>query len=158
MANSMESFQSRGRSDVQDKLKEGTDSIARIGDEFQEVKDQLQDIPGGLDDDLLDMIRQAEADGRSEAMRDIDAVKSSVIDTAKREADSIGGDVQTKLSDNTAARGTLDSISSKYGRDAVSKAKSAIDANSKMGEDILKMLDTAVKEAEQNVQDVINQL
>lgn len=158
MEKSMESLMSKGRSDVQNRLKEGTDSIARIGDEFKEVKDRLQDIPGGLDADLLDMIRQAEVAGRNEAMQDINAAKSSVIDTAKAAADSIGGDVQSKISENTAARGTLDGISSKYGRDAISKAKGAIDASSKMGEDILQMLDEAVKEADRDVQDVINKL
>lgn len=158
MANSMDSYVQKGQSDVQDKLKQGTDDISRIGDEFQGVKEQLQDMPGGLDDDLVAMIKDAESSGRSEALSDIEATKSSIIDTAKSSADSIKGDVQGKISDNTSARGKLDSISSKYGRDAISQAKSSIDANTQKGEDLLKTLDDAIKDADQNVQSVKDKL
>ena len=158
MANSMDSYVEKGKTDVQDKLKEGTDNISRIGDEFQGVKDQLQDMPGGLDEDLLAMIKDAEDSGRSEALQDIDATKSSIIDTAKAAADSIKGDVQGKISDNSAAKGKLDGINSKYGRDAISQAKSAIDANSKKGEDLLRILDDAMKDADQSVQGVKDKL
>ena len=158
MANSMDSYVQKGQSDVQDKLKQGTDDISRIGDEFQGVKEQLQDMPGGLDDDLVAMIKDAESSGRSEALSDIEATKSSIIDTAKSSADSIKGDVQGKISDNTSARGKLDSISSKYGRDAISQAKSAIDDNTQQGEDLLKTLDDAIKDADQNVQSVKDKL
>ena len=158
MANSMDSYVSKGKSDVQDKLKEGTDSIAKIGDEFQGVKDQLQDIPGGLDADLVAMIKDAENSGRSEALQDIDATKSAIIDTAKSAADSIKGDVQGKISENSTAKGKLEGINSKYGKDAISQAKSAIDANSKKGEDLLKLLDDAIKDADQSVQGVKDKL
>ena len=158
MANSMDSYVSKGKSDVQDKLKEGTDSIAKIGDEFQGVKDQLQDMPGGLDADLVAMIKDAENFGRSEALQDIDATKSAIIDTAKSAADSIQGDVQGKISENSTAKGKLEGINSKYGKDAISQAKSAIDANSKKGEDLLKLLDDAIKDADQSVQGVKDKL
>lgn len=158
MANSMDSYVSKGKSDVQDKLKEGTDSIAKIGDEFQGVKDQLQDMPGGLDADLVAMIKDAENSGRSEALQDIDATKSAIIDTAKSAADSIKGDVQGKISENSTAKGKLEGINSKYGKDAISQAKSAIDANSKKGEDLLKLLDDAIKDADQSVQGVKDKL
>lgn len=158
MANSMDSYVSKGKSDVQDKLKEGTDSIDQIGDEFQGVKDQLQDMPGGLDADLVAMIKDAENSGRSEALQDIDATKSAIIDSAKSAADSIKGDVQGKISENSTAKGKLEGINSKYGKDAISQAKSAIDANSKKGEDLLKLLDDAIKDADQSVQGVKDKL
>jgi len=158
MANSMDSYVSKGKSDVQDKLKEGTDSIAKIGDEFQGVKNQLQDMPGGLDADLIAMIKDAENSGRSEVLQDIDATKSAIIDTAKSAADSIKGDVQGKISENSTAKGKLEGINSKYGKDAISQAKSAIDANSKKGEDLLKLLDDAIKDADQSVQGVKDKL
>jgi hypothetical protein len=158
MANSMDSYVSKGKSDVQDKLKEGTDSIAKIGDEFQGVKNQLQDMPGGLDVDLIAMIKDAENSGRSEVLQDIDATKSAIIDTAKSAADSIKGDVQGKISENSTAKGKLEGINSKYGKDAISQAKSAIDANSKKGEDLLKLLDDAIKDADQSVQGVKDKL
>ena len=158
MANSMDSYVSKGKSDVQDKLKEGTDSIAKIGDEFQGVKNQLQDMPGGLDVDLIAMIKDAENSGRSEVLQDIDATKSAIIDTAKSAADSIKGDVQGKISENSSAKGKLEGINSKYGKDAISQAKSAIDANSKKGEDLLKLLDDAIKDADQSVQGVKDKL
>ena len=158
MANSMDSYVSKGKSDVQDKLKEGTDSIDQIGDEFQGVKDQLQDMPGGLDADLVAMIKDAENSGRREALQDIDATKSAIIDTAKSAADSIKGDVQGKISENSTAKGKLEGINSKYGKDAISQAKSAIDANSKKGEDLLKLLDDAIKDADQSVQGVKDKL
>ncbi len=158
MANSMDGYVQKGQSHVQDRLRQGTDSISRIGDEFQGVKDQLQDMPGGLDDDLIAMIKDAETSGRSEALSDIEAAKSSIIEAAKTSADSIKGDVQGKISDNTSARGKLDGISSKYGRDAISQAKRAIDANTQKGEDLLRTLDDAIKDADQSVQSVKDRL
>ena len=38
----------RGRVDVKDVLKKATDDIQRMGDEYQEVKTGLSDMPGGL--------------------------------------------------------------------------------------------------------------
>lgn len=90
MGYSMDSYITRGQMDVTDKLNEGKDQVSQIGDEFREVKDQIQDIPGGLDDDLKDMIKNAELSGRQEALADIEAVERSLIDTAKTTADSIG--------------------------------------------------------------------
>ncbi len=155
---SMDSLISRGESDVQKKLKEGTESIEAIGEEFEGVKDQLKDMPGGLDDDLLQMIREAEEAGRGEALRDIEDANRRIIDTAKQEADSLKSDVQSKISDNASARGQLDSISSKYGRDSISQAKSAIDANTDKGEELLRMLEEAIKDADKNIGDVKTKL
>ena len=154
MTNSMDSYVSKGQSDVQNKLKDGVDEISRIGDEFKGVKDQLQDMPGGLDEDLQEMIRDAEKQGLEEAQADIESTKASIIDEAKTTADSIKDDVQNKISDNTSARGKLDGISGKYGKDAISHTKSAIDENTKKGEELLKALDDAIRKADNDIQTV----
>ena len=56
--------------------------------------------------------------------------------------------------DNNPAKGKLDSISSKYGRDAIGNAKTAIDANTRKGQDLLGSLADAINEADKNVEDV----
>ncbi len=158
MGISMDSYVTKGKSDVEDQLKKGVEDISKIGDEYRDVKDQLQDMPGGLDDDLLAMIRDAEETGKSEALQDIEATNQSIIDAAKSSADTIKGDVQSKISDNTSASGKLDGISSKYGKDSISQAKSAIADNTKKGEELLRMLDEAIKDADQNVHSVKSSL
>ncbi len=158
MGYSMDSYITRGQMDVTDKLNEGKDQVSQIGDEFREVKDQIQDIPGGLDDDLKDMIKNAELSGRQEALADIEVVERSLIDTAKTTADSIGGDVRNKISDNTSVMGKIDGINSKYGQGDLARAKAAIDANTRKGEDLLRMLDDAIKDADQSTQRVKDKL
>ena len=154
MANSMDSFVERGRSDVEDQLKKGLEDIEQIGEEYEGVKDQLQDIPGGLDDDLLAMIEDAKEEGKAEALQDIESANNAIIDAAKSAADDIKGDVQSKISDNNTAMGKLDGISSKYGKDSISDAKSAISDNTEKGEELMRMLDDLIKDADQNVESV----
>ncbi len=154
MAISMDNFVEKGKSEVQDKLKEGTDKINSIGDEFAGVKEQLSDMPDGLDSDLQSMIQNAEQSGRSEAMSDIESARASLIDTAKSAADNIKSGVTDKINDNNTAKGKLDSISSKYGRDAIGNAKTAIDANTRKGQDLLGSLADAINEADKNVEEV----
>lgn len=158
MAATMDSYVAKGKIDVQDKLKEGVSDISKIGDEYKGVKDQLKDMPGGLDADLLQMIKDAENEGKAEAEQDIEATKRAVIDAARNSADSIQRDVQTKIGDNTLARGKLDGISSKYGKGSIRQAKSAIDSNTRTGENLLKTLEDAVKSADQSVRSVKDSL
>lgn len=157
-ARTMDSYVTKGKSDVQDRLTEGVSDISKMGDEYRGVRDQLQNMPGGLDADLLAMIKDAENQGREEATRDIEATKRAVIDTAKQSADQIQSDVNSKINDNNTARRTLEGISSKYGRDAINQAKTSIEGNTKMGQDLLKTLETAVRNADQSVQSVKDSL
>jgi len=157
MANGMDSNVKKGK-DLEGDIKKGESDIAKIGDEFKGVKDQLKDMPGGLDSDLVQMIQDVETSGRAEALSDIESAKSSIIDKAKAESDTLRSDVQTKIADNTAARGKLDGLKSKYGRDSAAQAKAAIDANSKKGDDLLKALETAIKNADTSVQGVKDKL
>ena len=158
MSDSMKDLISKGESEVRDKLKEGTEKISDIGNEFQDVKDQLQDMPGGLDSDLLDMIREAEASGREEATADIDAVKSSIIDAAKSSADTIKGRTESKITDNDAAIRKLEGINSKYGKDQISQAHNAIEDNTKQGEDLLRMMEEDIRQSETDIAEVENNL
>ena len=151
-------FYKEKKLNVTRELTDGVDAITHIGDEFQEVKDQLADMPGGLDADLVEMIKEAEEAGRAEASADIEATKSSLVDQAKATADTIRSDVQTKISENNAAKGKLEGISSKYGKGAIDRAKTAITDNTKMGEDLISQLENAVREADQNVQRVKDKL
>lgn len=157
MANGMDSYVKKGK-DLEGDIKKGESDIAKIGDEFKGVKDQLQGMPGGLDSDLVQMIQDVETSGRAEALSDIEAAKSSIIDKAKAESDTLRSDVQTKIADNTTARGKLDGLTSKYGKDSAAQAKAAIDANSKKGDDLLKALETTIKNADTSVQGVKDKL
>ena len=158
MGISMDSFVEKGQSEVKDKLKEGTDKISGIGDEFKGVKEQLSDMPDGLDSDLANMIKDAEQSGRAEAMSDIESARASLIDTAKSAADTIKSGVTDKINDNNTARGKLDSISSKYGKDAIGNAKTDIDANTQKGQDLLSNLADAIRDADKDVEQVKSSL
>lgn len=158
MAKSMDSYVNRGKSDVQDKLREAADSVRSIGDEFEEVKTGLSDMPGGLDDDIQAMIADAQTEGRAEADADIEGIKSSMVSDAKSNADSIKSDVTQKINENTQAQNKMRGISSKFGKSAIDRASSAIDQNTQKGDDLLKMLDDAMADADQAIQGVKDRL
>ena len=46
MAN-MDTYVTKGKSDVQDKLKKATDDVQRMGEEFQETKKDYQECQAG---------------------------------------------------------------------------------------------------------------
>ena len=153
----MDSYQKKGQ-DLRTDMEEGVSDIAKIGDEFKEVKEHLKDMPGGLDPDLEAMIRDVETKGREEALADIAAVKRTVIDTAKAAADTLRGDTAAKITENVTARGKLDSITGKYGRDSISAAKSALDTNSGKGEELIKSLEEAARNTDMSVQNVVDNI
>ena len=153
----MDALKGRG-GDTTKKLEGGVEDITGMADDFKGVKDQLQDLPDGLDADIVSAIKDAEDAARSEAAADIDATQRSVIDQAKAAAESIRGDVQTKISENKTAQGKLDSINSKYGKGAVDNAKRTIAENTRMGEDLIRDLENAARAAEQRIADAKGKL
>lgn len=150
---SMDSHVKKG-TDIQGDISKGVETIQEMGKEFQDVKVALQGMPGGLDAELSTSIQNIEAQGKIEVTADIESTKRSVIDQAKTMADTLKSDVTTKIGENTTARGKLDGITSKYGKDAVSQAKTAIDANSQKGQDLIKDLEAAIQKADSDVQTV----
>ncbi len=157
MASGMSDYQSKS-TDIGKDYEKGLEGVNKIGDEFKGVKDGLMDMPTGLDSDLQQMIKNVETSGRAEALADIEAVKKSIIDKAKADADKLQSDVNAKIADNNTARGKLDSLTSKYGKDSASQAKAAIDTNTQKGESVLQFLNDALKETESSVQDTIDKL
>ena len=148
----------RGRTDVKDVLKKATDDIQRMGDEYQEVKTGLSDMPGGLDADLAAMIADAKDQGKGDAAAEIEKLESSKVADAKSVADSIKTDVTQKISDNTTAKSKIEGISSKYGKAARDRAVTALDQNNTTGNDLLKMLDDAKENADQVIREVKGRL
>lgn len=153
MAN-MDVYVNKGKSDVQDKLKAATDEVKRMGDEFKETKDGLSGMPGGLDSDIQSMIEQAKDQGKREAEADIEGVKSSTVADAKSSADSIKSDVTQKISDNQNAKGKMGAINSKYGKSAIDRAITALDQNTQKGNDLMQMIDEAMRDADQKIDSV----
>lgn len=115
MAN-MDTYVTKGKSDVQDKLRNATRDVENIGKEFQETKDGLSGMPGGLDSDIAAMINDAREQGKNEAAADIEGVKSSAVADAKSSADNIKSDVTQKINDNATAKNKMSGIKSKYGK------------------------------------------
>ena len=144
--------------DIREALKGAAEDAKKIGDEFKEVKDGLSDMPGGLDSDLVDMIKAAEDQGKGEATADIEGIKSSAVADAKKNVDSIKSDVTQKISDNQTAKSQISSIRSKYGKAALDSASAAIDQNTNRGNDLMKMLDDAVNDANNTIQNIKNSL
>lgn len=153
MAN-MDVYVNKGKSDVQDKLNAATDEVIRMGDEFRETKDGLSGMPGGLDSDIQSMIEQAKDQGKREAEADIEGVKSSMVADAKSSADSIKSDVTQKISDNQTAKGKMGAINSKYGKSAIDSAITALDQNTQKGNDLMQMLDEAMRDTDQKIDSV----
>ena len=158
MVHSMDTYVEKGKKDVEDQLKGAVDDVQRIGDEYEEVKTGLSDMPGGLDEDLLAMIEDAKDQGKTEADADIEGLKASIVSDTKSNADSIKSDVAQKISDNAQAQGKLGGISSKFGKSAIDRASAAIDQNTKMGDDLMKALDEAMSEADQAIQGIKDKL
>ena len=153
MAN-MDIYVTKGKSDVQDKLKKATDDVQRMGEDFQETKEGLSGMPGGLDSDIAAMIESARDQGKAEAEADIEGVKSSAVADAKSSADSIKTDVSQKINDNATAKSKMESISSKYGKSAMDRAATAIDQNTSQGNELMRMLDDAMRDADQAIESV----
>ena len=151
MAN-MDTYVTKGQSDVQDKLKKATDDVQRMGDDFQETKEGLSGMPGGLDSDIAAMIEAARDQGKAEAEADIEGVNSSAVADAK--AYTIKTDVTQKINDNATAKSKMEGISSKYGKSAMDRAATALDQNTAQGNDLMQMLDDAMRDADQAIEGV----
>lgn len=153
MAN-MDTYVTKGQTDVQDKLQRATDDVQRMGEDFQETKEGLSGMPGGLDSDIAAMIEAARDQGKAEAEADIEGVKSSAVADAKASADTIKTDVTQKINDNATAKSKMEGISSKYGKSAMDRAASALDQNTDKGNDLMQVLDDAMREADQAIEGV----
>lgn len=150
----MDTYVTKGQTDVQDKLQRATDDVQRMGEDFQETKEGLSGMPGGLDSDIAAMIEAAREQGKAEAEADIEGVKSSAVADAKASADAIKTDVTQKINDNATAKSKMEGISSKYGKSAMDRAATALDQNSDKGNDLMRMLDDAMRDADQAIEGV----
>jgi len=150
---SMDSFKTKGEG-IQSDIAGGVEKIQDMGKEFQDVKDTLDGVPDGLDDEIKSSIQAALDSGKAEVQTDINSVKDSVMADAKRSADTVKSDVQTKITDNNSARATLDAINSKYGKSDIASAKTSLDSNTKMGEDLIQSLEKALEQAAGDIQSV----
>ena len=150
----MDTYVTKGQTDVQDKLQRATDDEQRMGEDFQETKEGLSGMPGGLDSDIAAMIEAAREQGKAEAEADIEGVKSSAVADAKASADAIKTDVTQKINDNATAKSKMEGISSKYGKSAMDRAATALDQNSDKGNDLMRMLDDAMRDADQAIEGV----
>lgn len=153
MAN-IDTYVTKGQTDVQDKLQKATDDVQRMGDDFQETKEGVSGMPGGLDSDIAAMIEAARDQGKAEAEADIEGVKSSAVADAKASADTIKTDVTQKINDNATAKSKMEGISSKYGKSAMDRAATALDQNTAQGNDLMQMLDDAMRDADQAIEGV----
>lgn len=153
MAN-MDTYVTKGQTDVQDKLQRATDDVQRMGEDFQETKEGLSGMPGGLDSDIAAMIEAARDQGKAEAEADIEGIKSSAVADAKASADTIKTDVTQKINDNATAKSKMEGISSKYGKSAMDRAATALDQNTTQGNDLMQMLDDAMRDADQAIEGV----
>ena len=143
----MDTYVTKGQTDVQDKLQRATDDVQRMGEDFQETKEELTGMLGGLDSDIVAMIEDARDQGKSQAEADIEGVKSSAVADAKASADIIKTDVTQKINDNATAKSKMESISSKYGKSAMDRAAIALDQNTAQGNALMQMLDDAMRDA-----------
>lgn len=153
MAN-IDTYVTKGQTDVQDELQRATDDVQRMGEDFQETKEGLSGMPGGLDSDIATMIEAVRDQGKAEAEADIEGVKSSVVADAKASADAIKTDVTQKINDNATAKSKMEGISSKYGKSAMDRAATALDQNTDKGNDLMQMLDDAMRDADQAIEGV----
>ena len=65
----------KGKTDVQEKLDEGIRDISKMGEEYREVREQLEDMPGSLDADIMDRILDAKNRGKEDAASDIEKIR-----------------------------------------------------------------------------------
>ena len=152
MAN-VDTYVTKG-TDIQDTLQRVTGDVQRMGEDFRETKEGLSGMPGGLDSDIAAMIEAARDQGKAEAEADIEGVKSSVVADAKASADTIKTDVTQKINDNATAKSKMEGISSKYGKSAMDRAATALDQNTDKGNDLMQMLDNAMRDADQAIEGV----
>lgn len=120
--------------------KEKVKSAQEMRAEIDALKEGLTDVPADLDDSITSAIQATEQAGREQATNDVNEVQEEINqDVAK--AESIKGEIDTKISENNTAKSTLESLkSNKYGG-GIDRATSEIEANNAVGESIKSNLD-----------------
>lgn len=151
---SMDQLVRRGE-DTKKEWNESVEEAQEISKEIGEIKEELLDMPGGLDDDILEQIRAANEQARQEARADMESRSKSKMEKAVGDASDIKNDTGAKISENMQAQDKLREVSGKaYGRDAISRASSSLDQNSEQGQDLISDLDRS----EQDARSIIDQL
>ena len=154
----METLRGKGQTDVIKTSDEGIKEAGDIGQEIEGVKNQLSDMPSGLDPEVVQGIDNAKESAREEARQDVEQVINGKIEESRRNAESIKQEINGKIADNNSAANKLSGIDSKYGAAAIANAKQAIDQNTKTGEDINNELQQAVDNAKRQVEGIKNSI
>ena len=154
----METLRGQGQRDVIKTSDEGIKEAGDIGQEIEGVKNQLSDMPSGLDPELVQAIEGAKESAREEARRDVEQVMQGKIEESQRNAENIKQEINGKIADNNSAANKLSGIASKYGASEIAGAKQAIDQNTKTGEDINNELQQAVDNAKRQVEGIKNSI
>lgn len=121
----------------QDKLK----SAQEMRNEIDILKSGFEGInKEGMDDSVVSVMEAAEQAGRDQATTEINEMQDQANEDLAQ-AESIKSEIDVKISENNAAKTTLDSLkSNKYGG-GIDSATSAIEKNTAVGEDVKATVD-----------------
>ena len=120
--------------------------------QIEEMKRVIDDeMPEGLDQEILDAIAKAREEAREAATTDIKNVETR-IKSLDLKIQNLSNAIQSKIKDNDSAKAKLEKIRGKYASADVMKAQRSIDENSKIGDSV----DTATRDAQKANRDAIS--
>ena len=149
MAFSMENLKDRGEQ-IQRTVGEKVKTAEEMRAEIDALKQGLEGMPAGLDDEITSAISEAREAGRREAISDIEGVEGEV-EAANQEGAGINAEIDKKISETTSATRKLESIrSTRYGGGA-DAAIGAARENTSRGEEAKRALEEAMNRGKSDV-------
>lgn len=156
MRRSME--QLRGDSkELTEKGEEGLKSSQEIQTHITDLKTGLDDLPPDLDEPIASAIQEAKQAGRDQATNDVNEIKEQINqDMAK--AEDIKNKTDANISENNAARPSLEGMKSNRYSGGIDRVISEIEANNAVGENIKANQDAKYQEIYDGIDAVLNEI
>lgn len=153
-ANSMEGIGQSGENTTK-KSQEEVKSAQEMRTDIDILKEGLQNMPSGLDDDIVAAVQAAEQAGREQATRDITEVQNQ-INQDMAIAETIKSQVDAKISENKAAQASLESLKTNRYGGGIDQATNAIETNNALGENIKSNIDAEYQSIKNDMEAAIN--
>lgn len=131
----------RGTEQAVETAKQHAETAEDLREKYNGVKEVVESIPEGLDEDIAEEIKAGGEEGKEQAIGEINTERANA-EKAVEEGNKIAEQIQEKMAANTDAASKLETIrENRYGRGAA-ESISALKENTEMGKE-------AVNEARQ---------
>lgn len=141
--------------DIIGESQEKVKSAQEMRTEIEILKEGLQNMPSGLDDDIVASVQAAEQAGREQATNDIAEVQNQ-IDQDMAKAEAIKGNIDSQIDINNTAGESLKNLKSNRFGGGIDRAIDEIKSNNAVGETIKSNIDAAYQAIRSQMDDTQN--